>query len=182
MDSPLPRTEALLNIPKHSLDTFEIKNSYYIVEDEATHRYHYFPIRVDSQSENEHIIRFSRTPPVLMEGLAIIDKKIYHVPLSDLKRLIIRKSRLIGEKVENGSNSSTIDISSGTISLSSGDGTATRPRKTVSSLDESGSGTEAGLEESRAPDDAFEEQIQALLHSISEKEGGQWEITDIAQS
>ena len=167
-----PRT----NTPKLTLDAVEIKNNYYIVQ-EGTFN-HYFPIRINSALENEHLFRLLKRPPVLMEGIAIVNRKLYFVTLKDLQRGVIRKYRVIGESNNNAAsitNAATVDDQI-KFTVAAGDGT-----KTVLHNDEQTVSSEDQVEASKFANSTREEQIRSLLHLISEKEGGEWEIADIAQ-
>jgi hypothetical protein len=153
------------NIPKMSSLSFEIKNNYYVVKTGLL--YNYYPIKVKAGTPEDSIIRFEKTPPVLVEGIAIIDKRPYHVPVRDLMRLVIRRSReIVVAKREKVNGKATISTSA--------------VCETVQSTNERRIGGETEMEIVQAADTAWSEQIGALLDSFSEKEGGEWEVSDFA--
>jgi hypothetical protein len=173
-----------LNRPKMSHTTLEIRKNYYVIPDGE--QFHYFPIKVLDEKTSRDIFRLEKTPPVIIEGIAILDNKLYHVSVKDLMRGVIRKSKEIkpaNRVTENGSstnsshNSGTTDPSTeaSTGSIRGTDGTNLR------SNDEQGSLSASEMEVNRAANLAWSEQIDSLLSFISEKEGGQWEVTSVAQ-
>jgi nitrogenase subunit NifH len=155
------------NIPKMSSPTLEIKNNYYVVKTGLL--YNYYPIKVKAGQPEDGIIRFEKTPPVLMEGIAIVNKKAYHVTTGDLMRLVIRKSREVvvavakREKINGKAETSTSTVS-----------------ETLQHSDEHRASRKTEMEISEAADNAWSEQIGALLDSFVAKEGEEWEITDSA--
>jgi len=183
-------TTSARNVPKMSTPTLEVRRNYYVIPDGQ--RYHYFPITVSDDRERP-FIRFSKAPPVLMEGIAIIGEprsrrapRLYHVPLQDLMRGLIRKSREIkpaNRVATNGSTGNPTDHNS-----SDGSDQATTSTggecadRTVQRVDQQRAGDLIEMEVCEAADLAWTEQIDALLHHLSEKEGEEWEIADPAQS
>lgn len=162
--------EASLNIPKLSLSTFEMKNNYYVVTDGQT--FNYFPIKVADSPDTSPLIRFVKAPPILMEGVAIVNKKKYHVTLKDLQRSLIRKSRLINQEAIDASNKRNATKNSPAV------GANTNPGEAVLNRDEQPVVKETEVEINEAADAAWSDQIGSLLSFISEKEGEEWEITD----
>lgn len=157
------------NIPKMSSPKLEIKNNHYVVK--VGLLYNYYPIKV-SYREDSPIMHFEKTPPVLMEGVAVVNKKAYHVTTKDLQRLIVRKSREVvaeakREKV-NGNNAET--------------GSTGSVHETVQYSNKPGVSGEASMEILETADNAWQEQIGTLLNLISSKEGEEWVISDSAQS
>lgn len=159
-------TSASKNIPKMSSPTLEIKNNYYVVKTGLL--YNYYPIKVVAGSPEDSIIRFEKTPPVLMEGIAIIDKKAYHVTPKDLMRLVIRKYREVTVAKREKVNGKAASNSTSAV------------RETVQHPDERGTSGQTEMEIIQAADNAWSEQIGALLDSFSAKEGEEWEVSDSA--
>lgn len=155
------------NVPKMSSPTLDIKNNYYLVKTGLL--YNYYPIKVKPFTEDDNIIWFEKTPPVLMEGIVIVGKKPYHVTTQDLMRGVIRKSRAVAvakrEKVDGKSESVT--------SIKS-------LRQTLQHPDEQRVSREASVEILEDANAAWEEQIGALLDSFAAKEGDEYEISDSA--
>jgi hypothetical protein len=155
------------NVPKMSSPTLVIKDNYYLVRIRGV--YNYYPIKVQAFTPEDNIIRFEKAPPVLMEGIAIVGKKPYKVTPEDLMRQIIRKSREVAvpkrETKVNGKSESP--------------GIEAVPTP-VQRKDERGTSGEAPMEVEQAADNAWSEQIGALLDLISEKEGIEVEIQDAA--
>jgi len=150
-----------------SLPTLDIKNNYYVVK--VGLLYNYYSIKIKPFTEEEGIIRFEKAPPVIMEGVAIVNRKLYHVTPQDLLRGVIRKYRELAvpakrEKV-NGKSEST---------------RTSTVRETLQHPVKSGTGSETELEIVQAADNAWSEQIGALLDIIAEKEGVEFEISDSA--
>lgn len=174
-----------------STTTLELKKNYYVVHDGS--QFHYFPIKV-KESGDAPIIRFEKSPPVLMEGVVIIERgtgrdrnvKVYKVPVNDLLRGVIRKSREI--KPTNRVNANGSEGNSGSAAGSKSDsgteeGTASGEiQRAVQSANQSGALEAAEMEISKAADIAWEDQIDTLLHHLSSKEGAQWEIASDPQS
>jgi hypothetical protein len=174
-----------VNKPKMSYTTLEIKKNYYVIPDGE--KFHYFPIKIKDEKTTRPIFRFEKSPPVIMEGIAIIDSKLYHVPVQDLLRGIIRKSKEIqpaNRVSENGSSNTTIISHSGTTSP-----TAKSTFGVVGDLNganlqysnESATVDPTTLEINSAANLAWTDQIDSLLSFISEKEGCEWEIACVAQ-
>jgi len=181
-------TTSARNLPKMSIPTLEVRRNYYVIPDGE--QYHYFPIKVID--DDRPFFRFEKAPPVLMEGIALIGgvrrkTKLYRVPIQDLMRGIIRKSREI-----NPANRVTANGSSGTATNQPGtydtsEGAYTPPGRAgvdaiVQHSQQQGPQDGPEMEVSEAADLAWTEQIDALLGFISEKEGVEWEIADPAQS
>lgn len=171
---------ASLSSPKLSLTTLEVKNNYYVVP--ANGLFHYFPIKIDEETEDKSIMRFEKTPPILIDGIVIYQKKLYEITAKDILRCRIFKSREITTKRETHG------------SAGSQSGSTTDPTESPTTNPINTAGTEAvrykieqsplrgiELEISEAADLVWEEQIESLLGIVSSKEGGEWEITDAAQ-
>lgn len=169
-------TSTPVNKAKHSLLEMTVKNNYYIVQQDLFQ--HYFPIKV--QDENSNLFRFLKAPSVLMPGIAVIDKQFYTVTLEDLKRGIVRKYRLLQRSVKNATPSSSANSTSVSKPDQLGqvlDVSTIGLQETVLDSDERAACETAGMEPTNKLADAtWEGQIQALLNTISEKEGGEWEI------
>jgi hypothetical protein len=178
-------------MPKMSIPTLEVKKNFYVIPDGE--QYHYFAIKL-AEGMDRPVMRFDKGPPVLMEGIVIVGAvgrptKLYHVPIQDLMRGIIRKSREIkpaNRVTGNGSpgtatSTSPTELTEGTqsenvslISESVGNTLQSGYESRISSTPE--------MEISQAANLAWTEQIDSLLSFISEKEGCEWEIADPAQS
>ena len=176
-DEPIP----LLTATK-SRQVMEIRSNTYVIFREGW--YHTFPIKVDPARETKHLIFFEKTPPVLLEGLAIVNRRVYEVTIDDLFRSIIRKSRLVNLKKQDHDNSADTDNAS-TIRYS--DVIEDDPSGTGSSPVSNAGGhglscDEPGLEVIKNANDAWQDQVSTLLHTLNTEEGGEWEIEDPAQS
>lgn len=172
-----------INVPKMSSSTLEIKNNYYVIKNGLF--FNYFPIKVEETPPEANIIRFEKTPPVIVEGVAIISKKLYRVTAQDLLRGVIRKSREIAiakrEEV-NGTTKSTTNSRSYTVigteeSTGSGSGDIAIP-ETVRNPTQRTASPKTELEIGEAADAAWQDQVGALLDFMHSKEGIEWEVAD----
>ncbi len=130
--------------------------------------------------EGAEILRFEKSPPVILEGVAVIDKRAFRVTVQDLLRRVVRKSREIDLGTLLDGNSSrriitetTNDSTDPIIGISA--------TNTVRHTDQLSTSTEDPLAFSEAADAAWSEQIGALFRSISQEEGfeGQdWETSE----
>lgn len=146
-----------------------MKDNYYVVKTGLL--YNYYPIKVKAFTEADSIIRFEKSPPVLMEGIAIVGKKPYRVTPQDLMRQVIRKSREVAvakrEKVNGKSGTVGTDSNVSPETLQHSNKSAVVPK--------------AEMEECQVADAAWEEQIGALFDLIAAKEG-EFEISEDPQS
>lgn len=169
-----------INVPKYCVGELQIRNDYYIVQDGLF--YCYFPIKTKSIPGFEHHFVIEKAPPILIEGWAVVDGVMYAVTFKDLQRQIIRKYRKInlGRRNESGSANDTTggDLQSANTTAP---GLSAGATTIVQSEYESTISTPSGLEGCEGVDATYKEQMRTLLNLISEKEGGEWEITDIAQ-
>jgi hypothetical protein len=163
-------------IPKLTIDDFKIKNNYYVVTDGKV--FNYYSIKVEPASESALFFRFEKAPPVILEGIAIINKKVYKVPLQDLLRRIVRKSREVDLRKEDGKQETSIGTSD-SISADEVIDTPVAGAKTVQRKNERGADREAEVEVGKAADSAWKDQVRALLVTLSEEEGEDWEIEDL---
>ncbi len=156
-----------VNLPKHVETTFVLRNNFFVVTNGEI--FNYYPIKVLASNDASSLIRLERAPPVLLEGYAIIGKKIYIVPLQDLQRKIIRKSREIKRDTQNDSTEPAAKSVS----------TLTDAVQSVALPDYLKSGlidlTE--LEISKAADATWKDQIGTLYDNPFEEEND-WEIQD----
>lgn len=176
------------NVPKMSTTTLELKKNFYVVHD-GTH-FHYFPVKIQ-ESGDAPILRFEKSPPILMEGVVIVGQpkstkcRVYRVPVNDLIRGVIRKSREIkptnrvsandGSEGSNTNDNSVVTQEADKSSRGLGE-------SVVHAANKSGALEAAEMEISKAADIAWEDQIGTLLHHISSQEGAEWEIAGDSQS
>lgn len=162
--------------PKLSSNNFEPMGNYFIVR--QGRRFHYFPVKVEKHPPNAPgaILRFEKTPPVLMEGYVVTQRRVYLVTVQDLLRGIIRTSneyRLDKEKSGDSSvNSKPASASSAAgAGENQSDAKARTDQTAVSSgshgvdvfnLLEPGTVSALGLETDDAIDRLVSEQEQAL--------------------
>lgn len=171
--------------PKLSKPTLEIKNNYFIVHDKGL--FNYFAIKIDPDTLDLNVMRFEKAPPVLVDGVLILNRKLYEVPAQDLVRGIVRKSREI--KVERDNHGSATPNSVEPVINTSGSETQAVVEKESSSDRssavryniEQGVIDPAELEIAKAADAAWEDQIHSLLDLVSSQEGGEWEVESVAQ-
>lgn len=166
-----------VNLPKISLPTFELRNRFYVVTDGET--FNYYAITIHTDNPDSPLLRIDKSPPVILEGFAVLNKKIYRVSAQDLLRKIIRKSQEVTIEVINGKPS----ITSATSSTNAANGVDDLPSKTVQHSNESGTFPEAGLEVSKTIDASWLEQVRSLLDLEDTEEGfftQEWEIEDSA--
>lgn len=161
--------ETNVNLPKFTETTFILRNNFYVVTDGVI--FNYYPIKVFPSEDASPLIRLERNPPVLLEGFALIGKKIYLVPLKDLQRKIIRKSREIKRKTSNA----TGITESKSLSTLIADNEFT----SISIIDESGTVDASELEIFKIADATWKDQIGALYCDPDEEEDD-WEIEDSA--
>lgn len=162
--------------PRMSTPTLEIRNKYYAVTDGTV--FSYYPITYEDASSNPNIIRLVKSPPLLLEGWVIVEKKIYLVTTEDLLRKIIRKSRLVTLESINGSITATTNR--GPVSS---DAVSTVVSTALQHINQSGALSVTEVEVSQAADAAWSEQVRSLLDLENEEEGlfsEAWEIEDTA--
>lgn len=162
--------ETNVNLPKHVETTFILRNNFYVVTNGEI--FNYYPIKVAPSEDISPLIRLERTPPVLLEGYAIVGKKIYIVPLQDLQRKIIRKSREIKRETQNASDTST---DSNTEQPSATTLINTLRASALSAFDESGISEASELEIAKAAHATWEDQVGALYGNPFEEEND-WEV------
>lgn len=153
------------NVPKLITAELAVKDNYYVVKTGSL--YNYYPIKVKAFTETDNIIRFEKSPPVLMEGIAIVGKKPYRVTPQDLMRQVIRKSREVAVPKRDKVNGKSGKAGSEDIVVA----------ETIQHSDQSAVSAEVEMEECQAADVAWEEQIGALFDLISSKEG-EFEISE----
>lgn len=157
------------NVPKIITAELAVKDNYYVVKTGLL--YNYYPIKVKTFTESDSIIRFEKSPPVLIEGIAIVGKKPYRVTPQDLMRQIIRKSREVAVPKREKVNGKSGKVESDSIVVP----------QTVQHSDQSAVSTKAEMDECQVADAAWEEQIGALFDFIAAKEG-EFEISEDPQS
>jgi hypothetical protein len=157
------------NVPKLATSELTVKDNYYVVK--TGQLYNYYPIKVKTFTETDSIIRFEKSPPVLMEGIAIVGKKPYRVTPQDLLRQIIRKSREVAVPKRDKVNGKSGNV--GTVEPAS--------IKAIQHSNQSGVSAKTEVEEHAVADAAWDDQIGALFDFIAAKEG-EFEITDSSQS
>ena len=158
-----------INVPKYVDDRFVLRNNYYVVTNGTI--FNSYPLKVFSSNDTDLIIRMERNPPTLLEGYAIVGRKVYQVSYQDLLRKIIRKSKEVKPEISDEPNTNTRTSPLATIVSSDRDGT-------LSDLFEPGALAAAELEISKAADLAWEEQVGSLFNPSFEEE--EWEIEDAA--
>jgi hypothetical protein len=157
------------NVPKLITAELTVKDNYYVVKTGLL--YNYYPIKVKTFTETDSIIRFEKSPPVLVEGIAIVGKKPYRVTPQDLMRQIIRKSREVAVPKRDKVNGKSGKAESNNVVVP----------ETIQHSDKSAASREAEMEECQVADAAWEEQIGALFDFIAAKEG-EFEISEDPQS
>lgn len=165
----IPEDETKVNLPKHVETSFILHNNFYVVTNGEI--FNYYPIKTYTDSKESPLIRFERLPPIILEGYAIVGKKIYLVPVQDLQRKIIRKSKEITRDTQNATdatNPQSISTLIGSIQSS-----------VVSNGDESEFGGLTEMEITKAADVAWSDQIGALYNDPFEEEDD-WEVQDAA--
>jgi hypothetical protein len=195
--------------------TLTRKSGYYIIPQAGDFYY----LKIGNVVPNgEHLFKIEgKGPPLLREGMIVIEKEVYYVTLEDIKRGVIRKSRKL--KLKRGTityddflNGTTAPIEKPTTTKAT-----TKQRKVAESGNGDGTGEtgvgkaeEGGvsdfpiadrlnktenpklkriskdlkLDESEAADLVIEEEMRALLHYSSEKEGTggeDWEVEEDSQ-
>lgn len=154
-----------IQTPKHTLDQFEVKSNFYVVELDG--KFHYFPFKAYADDQSSNFLRMDRRPPVLLAGKVIISRVVYEVNINELLRGIINKQSLVFGR-PNAKRKSP---------ATSTDGILTNPGELQHSY-ESGFSGDTLLEVSKAADAAWEEQKKSLLETLYSKEGCSWEVTD----
>jgi hypothetical protein len=161
-----------------------MKSNYYIVRRQG--QYHYFPVKVKADTKNLPVMRFEKGPPLLLDGYVIIDRVLYRMPVRDIQRNQINTLRKIEqpkrEKKSNGRAATNLIIPSdpGTSASASGIPVATA---------DTSPGPEQQPELSDSPlmavdpaaDAAWKEQVESLLDTLHQEEGGEWEVADSLQ-
>lgn len=178
-----------LNAPKYAQETLTIRNNYYVVHRNG--RFFYYPLRPNDATLGQPVMRLEKRPPILLEGLAIIEKKPYFVPMKDLLRGVVRKSNLISTGRANAASRTTTarnTAPSGGSSSGSSSSTDTAPPAELvavpsgfGDIEQQSAIPAPELEELQAADLAWEEQTRTLLEALHQKEGGEWELAPIVQ-
>lgn len=174
--------------PKLSLPDLELKNNHYVIPSGGL--FNYFVIKVDESTQDLPIMKFERCPPLVIDGVVIFRRKMYEVTVGDLLRGIIRKSREI--KIEDdtdGSATTSSNPNPDSKPVDAGDsGTPSAEtipafigKATLPGEYKSGVVLPLEVEIAEALDAAWENQVDTLLDFVSSKEGGEWEITSVAQ-
>lgn len=152
----------------YSQELFSPKNNYYAVTDGEKYSYHI--IKIEDEDTTKQFFRLKKNPPFIQEGFACIGGRIYYVPIADLLRRVIRKSREIKLEDINGnltSNSNAVTKTSST---------------TIQDSNESRAVILTELEINKAANVAWVNEIDALLSaSDTETEEGwfnEWEISN----
>jgi hypothetical protein len=159
------------NKPKLSLPTLEMQNNCYVVQ--SKEMYHYFPVKIEEDPSKPLFLKFKKTPPVLVDGYVFYKKELYEVSSDDILRLRVRKSKVIKREASNGKSNTRNSDPAGT---SSGAST----QSAIQRVNQSRISRAAVLEVDVAADASWEEQTESLLHLVSSKEGGEWEIEGVA--
>ncbi len=159
--------ETSVNVPKFTENSLVIRNNYYVVTNGEV--FNYYSIKILEGTKESPLLRFEKSPPVLLEGMVIVGKKVYQVTLADLYRRVIRKSREI--KIEASDATNTTATSLSTIVASATD------NNPIPNFHESGVSESFDLEITQAANIAWQEEVGSLLSSISEEEDD-WEVTD----
>jgi hypothetical protein len=169
--------ERATSVPKMSLPSLEPKTNVYVVPEGGL--YHYYSIRIKEDTIGKPIMRFEKAPPILMDGIVILNRtSMYQVSHEDILRGIVRASnKIIIERDSNGSATSESNPCETDATSSSN-----VPHAPVQYQVERGTVGASDVEIDQAADDAWEEQVESLLCHVSAKEGGEWEVSDVAQS
>jgi hypothetical protein len=144
-------------MPKYVDEEFVPRNNYYIVTDGT--RFYSYSIKAKELNPEVPIIRLERSPPVLMEGYAVLGRRVYLVSRQDLLRKVVRKSK---EIVKESTTNDATNINS-TVA-------AAIARSAVSNPDEPGLSEAAQLEITKNADAAWKEQVGTLLSVATKKE------------
>jgi hypothetical protein len=167
--------------PKASVTNLElggaVRDQRYLIKDGD--EYYIFPIQVVG-NEDAPLLRFEVFPPLLREGFVVYKRNLYRVTLEDLQRGVVRKSRIIdlskrASNVATGNAGSTESTNVSTDSVPELYGSNLRECS-----DQQGSSQDTALEIAQAIDDAWDDQVGALLSYLSEKEGEELEVSETA--
>jgi hypothetical protein len=161
--------EASPNKPRLSLPTLEVQNNCYVVPSGG--KYHYFSVKIEEDPLKPNFLYFKKTPPILVDGFVFYKKEMYQVSSDDILRLRIRKSKIVQKENLNG----TCNNNGSTVAKTSPPG-----KTSVRNTRQPTAKHIAVLEVDLAADTTWEEQTDSLLHLISSKEGGEWEVEGIA--
>ncbi|HET8686729.1 MAG TPA: hypothetical protein VFM18_08700 [Methanosarcina sp.] len=159
--------------PKYILPDFELRSGHYVVESEGM--YAYYPIKV-STDQASGFFKVTKRPPLLLDGVIILDRKAYVVTTMDIQRGIVRKSSLILSGRANDSthsNESTNAPRTGSAAL-----VPRADQHQPRNSNEPSISGELGMEIAEAADLAWNRQASSLLQAIHSQEGGEWEIAD----
>lgn len=157
---------------KLQLPTLTLKNNYFVVQEGQ--EYHYYPIKAADQ-DTPGVIRLAARPPVIREGVAIVGRAAYMVSVADLVRGIVRKS----SKVTQGRADDSTTTKPGRGTRSSASAPSSGPSD-APDTDEPGALSEDLLEVTQAANATWEEQTRALLETLYQEEGLDWEIANPA--
>jgi hypothetical protein len=173
------------------------KTGYYIVPELGFFYYHKIDPLV---RKNNYLFEINPPTKIKKEGFVVIEKELYYVTLGDLDRRVVRTSRLVKTKKTNLTyddfvNNTFSPASAKRVDLtkenSISEGRASGTEESVSDFqiglptgtqneELRGVGESFNMDELKAIELAFLQQEQALLHSISEEEGLDYEIEEAA--
>lgn len=157
-----------LQTPKHTLDSFEVKSNFYVVEQDG--KFHYFPFKALADDPDAKFLTMDRRPPVLLSGKAIVSRVVYEVSIKELMRGIINKQSIISGR-PNANAKRSKPKSNGVLTVAS----------ELRYSDKQGLSGDDLLEVNKAADAAWEEQASSLLQTLYSKEGCEWEVTNTPQ-
>jgi hypothetical protein len=144
-------------VPKYVDEEFTPRNNYYVVTDGR--RFYSYSIKAGEMNPDAPIIRLERNPPILMEGFAIIGRRVYLVSRQDLLRKVVRKSKeIVKESTTNDATNINSTVAAAIASAA------------VSDSDEPGLSEAAQLEIAKNADAAWKEQVGTLLGIKAAKE------------
>jgi hypothetical protein len=155
--------------PKWTRAALDVINNTYVVKKDLL--YEYYPIECVPFSEGDKFIKLIKSPVVIAEGIAIVNRQLYAVSVGDLFRRKIN--------VAKRQSTSTTDDNVGERVTTKKSKSSTKPKANskqpkLSPL--------FGIEVSEAADLAWDDQVQTLLQTIHTEEGEELEIESPSQS
>lgn len=155
-----------INEPKMTRAALDVINNTYVIRNGLL--YEYYSISCVPHTDSDKFIRFLISPGVMGPGIAIVNKKLYDVSLDDLFRRRINVAKQHGRAAD--ANVSKPIPAKKTENSS----------ESKSDSDQQGVSSLFGSEVDQVANLAWENQVNALLETLSAEEGEEFEITSSA--
>jgi hypothetical protein len=156
---------------RRSTPVLECRNNYYVVPLDGL--FHYFPIKLnvsELEDTSKKFVSLIKSPPILIDGFIISNRRAFEVTSEDILRGRICKSTEF--TIERNDNDPTTDKTSSTAFNTAVFGSSNE-HSVIGATD---------MEVREVADQAWQEQVGTLLDTLSSKEGGEWIVEEAPQS